>query len=213
MSQYRKRTNDGQPKEMSPFTSQSQMYITVSQSDKNKGRYYYGYDGQWLKWVDPSKLGGYLTSLQTDGKKWFFAPGVIDPDCADKLTLTASPPMIPVGGTVVPLGNVPQSVWNNSTAGRMASQQTEIYSSPPPQVKDPNKDLIPLLTTLNDHLSDLSEYVNALVQQIKELNQNKKVDQSLKRQKMLSSVPNLEHTVPGSFTDDAPDSNEPSDNE
>lgn len=205
MAQYRKRTNDGQPKEMSPFTSQSQMYITVSQSDKNKGRYYYGYDGQWLKWVDPSKLGGYLTSLQTDGKKWFFAPGVIDPDCADKLTLTASPPMVPVGG-------MPQT-WNLPTTTFPNASITSISPQPPPQVKDPNKDLIPLLTTLNDHLSDLSEYVNALVQQMKELNQNKKVDHSLKRQKILNSVVNLEHPVPGAFGEDNPDSNEPSDNE
>lgn len=195
MSQYRKRTNTGEQKERGPFTSQSQIYITASQSDKNKGKYYYGFDGSWLKWVDSAKLGTFLTTLQTDGKKWYFAPGHIDPELQDVIQRVDSPPMQPVGyqpspQPPPPITNAPP-YQNVFAAGNVPKPPSDNLTA-----------LVPLLTTLNDHLSDLGEYINALVQQLKELNANKKVSHSIKRQKMLSEATNLEHEVPGQFADE-----------
>lgn len=195
-------------KPMAPFTTDSQMYITVSKSDKNRGRYYYGYDGQWLTWVDPGQLGALLSTLQSDGTKWYFAPGFIDPDVADKLTLQTNTQPSPVPNSNIP--NYPNS--NPAPTSRapppspQPSQNPQNFQNPytsappakPQSTPIPLDKLVDALKTLSDQVSDLREILAKTNSQFTEFNAQYRLDLSLKRRRMTDKV-DLNHTLPGNF--------------
>lgn len=212
-----KRNYQGEQKPMGPFTETSQMYITASASDKNKGRWYYGYDGSWLKWVPQDKLGGYMTSLTTlDGKKWLFPPGHIDPEVGDKLALTHStynpgvPPYQPP--PQVPPPSVPQLVPQPApvsppsalTPEQITSIVVKVVSEllPSSEVKDWKA----ALNTLSDHLSDIGEGLQAVKKEMTDFNLNYRLMCNLKRQKINQE--DLIHPTPQVFTSDEPPSDE-----
>lgn len=195
---------------MAPFTVDSQMYITVSKSDKNKGRYYYGYDGQWLNWVDNSALGGLVSTLQSDGVKWYFAPGVIAPEVSDKLTLdTSAPkPLQPVAPPrqyqtyqppQAPQFSYPSQPSQPSQTPQPppSSPQIQHMTGPGPAV-DPR--LREELKNLADQVSDLREIMARVNAQFIEYNAQYKLGLSLKRRRMTEGIA-LNHTLPGNFND------------
>jgi len=187
-------------KPMPPFTSQSQVYITASASAKNTGKWYYGYGGSWLGWVNPGSLGEYLNTLQTtDGKRYLFAPGFIPADVQSKLQMTPDTPMQPV-----------QRTWNPTPQTTPTPQSTASTTLPAfPQILpiEPTKEFA-------KSLKDLNEKLDFIGRCLCDYNANQAVTNSLKRQKLnksLNSAP-LMHAVPGALQDcadeptDEPDS-------
>ena len=190
---------------MAPFTPDSQMYITVSKSEKNKGRYYYGYSGNYLNWVDPAKLGGYLSTLQTDGVKWYFAPGVIEPEVADKLQLSKPPSL-----SSQYLQPPPQQQQSYQPPPQQYQPQQQFPTTPapqpPPQVQvtpvqpktETNQKWVEEIRNLSDQVSDLREIMCRVNACLVEYNTQYKLNLSLKRQRMVENV-DLKHTMPGNF--------------
>lgn len=240
--QNRKRPAPDSNRPLAPFTTDSQMYLTVSNSDKNKGRYYYGYDSQFLKWVPTEKLGHLITTLQSDGKKWYFAPGVIDPEVSDKLTLSTAQPQPPTYNLPGPLNQAqtynpnpqyqqqpqpqqqqpqqpsqhPQQIvqqnWKAATNPAYTVVENTTTSHNPQNPQNP-----PLpLKELIDEISDLREILAHIRSSMQEFNQQYKIGLSLKRQRMTEGL-SVMHPVPGNFhdsrSDDGDSGEEPGDEE
>lgn len=173
------------------------MYIVTSQSDKNKGKWYYGYDGQWLDWVPMEKIGQYMATLQNDGAKWKFPPGHIEPEVVDKLKLTNggyqpqayqnypqapppqfyNPPNPPPPQVQAPPPPKPSydHVYNTGESTGMTPEQIAmIVTKSVTEVLRGNKDLWSAFSKGTEHLENLSNHLSDLVEMKSAANQLKK---------------------------------------